>query len=258
MNEPQSSPNSSYFDSADWYDRGINWEARLTREIPVLREVLGRPGGLGLLDAGCGTGRQAVAMAQAGYRVTGVDASEEMLRVAADRGRDAGVDVAWVCTRYETLAESLNRSFDGVYCIGNSLAAAQTAEAVEQAIRNFAGVLRGGGRLFVQVLNFDAMRAQPVNVRGPRVHTVDGVEYVSYRHFHFEAARVVITNVTMWKDETWRHWTHSGCLYPVGREELQRWACDAGLRIDDFFSDYQRTPYDPQRDADLIVLATKT
>ena len=109
------------------------------------------------------------------------------------------MDVAWVCTRYEALAESLGRTVDGVYCIGNSLAAAQTAGAVEQAIRNFAGVLRCGGRLFVQVLNFDAMRTQPVNVRGPRVRTVGKTEYVSYRHFHFEAARAVVTNVTMWK-----------------------------------------------------------
>ena len=35
-----------------------------------------------LLDAGCGTGRQAAALARAGYQVEMVDASEELLAIA--------------------------------------------------------------------------------------------------------------------------------------------------------------------------------
>ena len=35
-----------------------------------------------LLDLGCGTGKPALLLAQAGYRVTGVDRSEEMLAAA--------------------------------------------------------------------------------------------------------------------------------------------------------------------------------
>ena len=67
---------ASIFESADWYDRGIDWDARLGREIPFLRDVMGPPGQLGLLDAGCGTGRHAVAMAREGYRVVGLDSGQ--------------------------------------------------------------------------------------------------------------------------------------------------------------------------------------
>ncbi len=69
------------FTHAEWYDQSINWATRFQCEIPVLVHVLGPPGG-GLLDAGCGSGRQVCALAKRGYHVVGVDASEEMLAVA--------------------------------------------------------------------------------------------------------------------------------------------------------------------------------
>ena len=50
------------------------------------------PPGARILDAGCGTGRVGVRLAELGYRVVGVDADAEMLEVA--RGHDA--EVTWV------------------------------------------------------------------------------------------------------------------------------------------------------------------
>jgi ubiquinone/menaquinone biosynthesis C-methylase UbiE len=52
-----------------------------------LGDVEGRP----LLDVGTGTGRAAIGLARRGARVTGVDASAEMLRVARARAAEAGV-----------------------------------------------------------------------------------------------------------------------------------------------------------------------
>ena len=64
------------FTSAEWYDRTINWAARLAREIPVLIEMFGPPGEGGLLDAGCGPGHQARELATRGYRVIAADLGE--------------------------------------------------------------------------------------------------------------------------------------------------------------------------------------
>ena len=59
----------------------------------VIAEFLGPLGGLKLLDVGTGTGRAAIALARRGARVTGVDASREMLEVARTRALAAGADV---------------------------------------------------------------------------------------------------------------------------------------------------------------------
>jgi ubiquinone/menaquinone biosynthesis C-methylase UbiE len=47
------------------------------------------------LDVGCGAGREAIFLAQHGLDMIGVDLSEEALRIAAERAKEAGVQVDW-------------------------------------------------------------------------------------------------------------------------------------------------------------------
>jgi SAM-dependent methyltransferase len=256
--EHKGSESSCIFDSARWYEVSIHWAARLEREIPVLRKVLGPPGELGVLDAGCGTGHQTVAMAQAGYRMTGLDASEAMLRLASARAAEAGVHVAWAGCAYDGLPDAVTHLFDGVYCIGNSLAAAGSADGVRGALAAFAAVLRPGGRLFVQILNFAAMREESPCVRGPRVARVDGTEYVSVRVFQFAGDHVDVVNSTIWKEaDAWRQQAGGGRLYPATLDEMRDWLTECGFRVEGAEGDYQRTPFDPSRSGDLIIVATR-
>ena len=251
-------------ESVDWYDRGINWEARFGRELPLICDVLGPPGSGGVADAGCGTGRHAVALARRGYSVTGIDLSEAMIEAAQHHADESGVEVRLECCPFDELAQRVDRGVDGVICIGNSLAAAGTEQAARQAVHNFAEVLRPGGRLFLQVLNFPPMREEVPCVRGPRVTTVNGVEYVSVRLFDFlpdpasgRHGRVAVTNVTMWHEDTWRQRSHRGTVYPITLDELSRWCEAAGLDVLDTFGAYDRTPFDPAGSVDLILVAER-
>jgi SAM-dependent methyltransferase len=55
--------------------------AGFTDDLPLVEAYAQRTGGP-LLELGCGTGRLLVPLAKAGYHVTGVDISSEMLRIA--------------------------------------------------------------------------------------------------------------------------------------------------------------------------------
>lgn len=66
-----------------------------------------------VLDAGCGTGRVAIEVAQHGIEVVGVDRDASMLQTARDRGPD----VTWVEGDLATL--DLGRTFDIVLMAGN-------------------------------------------------------------------------------------------------------------------------------------------
>jgi len=48
-----------------------------------------------ILELGCGTGRITIPLASNGFKVTGLDVSEPMLRRARAKGSDEGVGVTW-------------------------------------------------------------------------------------------------------------------------------------------------------------------
>jgi SAM-dependent methyltransferase len=73
------------------------WESRDVEETwrPILHSEPGlRPGRA--LDIGCGSGRDALYLANRGWRVTAVDFSQEALATARRRGTEEGAEVEWV------------------------------------------------------------------------------------------------------------------------------------------------------------------
>jgi SAM-dependent methyltransferase len=257
QNETDFTDVAELFGRAKWYDRTIDWPSRLAREIPVLADVFGPPGDGGILDAGCGTGRQACALAERGYRVTGADISEEVLDVARRNAKETSQPVPFVLTPYATLHDDAGGGYDGLYCIGNGLAAAETFEAASQAVAQFARCLRPGGRLVIQILNFHTMRDEAPCIRGPTVATVDGVEYVSVRHFQFSGDSVEVTRITLFKEMSWKCGTRIGTFCVISPTQLREWSNLAGLRIDETWGSYNREPFDVNRSTDLLVVATR-
>ena len=69
-----------------------------------------------ILDVGTGTGRGAILLASRGARVTGVDASAEMLAVARRRAQESNVEVAFAQGDAHAL-DYPDRSFDAVVCL---------------------------------------------------------------------------------------------------------------------------------------------
>jgi len=242
---------------AQWYDLSIDWNARMKREIPVLTEVFGPPGGGGVLDAGCGSGHQVAALSQKGYRVVGADLNEEMLAVARSVASSAGVSPTFVQTAYTDLAARLGSGFDAVYCLANSLAASGSRASVREAVEQFSKCLRLGGRLFVQVLNFPTMRKEVPCVKGPRVTKVGGVEYISARNFAFDDDGAMVSNITCWNDGGWKCHAQGRRLYPVTLDELRSFCGEANLRIDAVWGNYAKEPFDPDRSVDVIVVGTR-
>ena len=57
-----------------------------------------------ILDVGCGTGRHAIELAKRGYRVTGIDLSQDQLARAKEKAKEAGVSVAFLRKDARTFA----------------------------------------------------------------------------------------------------------------------------------------------------------
>jgi S-adenosylmethionine-dependent methyltransferase len=81
---------------------------RITRSFP--------PPPARILDAGGGSGVVAVPLASLGYAVTQLDPSDGMLRVAARRIQDAGIDVRAVAGSIDDLTASAPGPYDAICC----------------------------------------------------------------------------------------------------------------------------------------------
>jgi SAM-dependent methyltransferase len=85
-------------------------------QAEVLARFLDPVAGRTVLDVGTGTGRAAIALALRGARVTGVDASDEMLSVARRRASSAGAAVSFARGDVHAL-QFAEREFDAVVCL---------------------------------------------------------------------------------------------------------------------------------------------
>lgn len=107
-------------------------------------DALGLQEGSRLLDAGCGTGQYAIAFAQRGARVTGVDIAPAMIERARANGEAAGVDVEWRVGDTARLAEPF-----AVYHAIHAQKSLHFSPDVAATLCEFRRVLRPGGRLLV-------------------------------------------------------------------------------------------------------------
>jgi len=74
-----------YDGQAEWFDREFATGPRAAVPREVLLRLIGDGQGQ-LVDVGCGTGAFSAALAERGWTVTGVDISEDQLRLARQRG----------------------------------------------------------------------------------------------------------------------------------------------------------------------------
>jgi SAM-dependent methyltransferase len=72
-----------------------------------------------ILELACGTGRVTVALAQAGFDVTGIDNAEGMLREARRKSAEAGVEIEWIQADMRDF--DLGRTFSLIILPANTL-----------------------------------------------------------------------------------------------------------------------------------------
>jgi SAM-dependent methyltransferase len=156
------------------------WAYDLLSDRPVAAECAaiaahftdrGRPPGARVLDAGSGTGRYSLELSRLGYRVTGLDASPDLLAVA--RRQPGAGSVTFLTADLTRLPPS--PQYDAVLCRGvlNDLVEDRDRR---DAFLGFGRVLVAGGVLVLDVRDWEATARrktrEPVHER--RVETGQG------------------------------------------------------------------------------------
>jgi SAM-dependent methyltransferase len=132
-----------YDSLADLYDL----EYAHDYDLPFWLALAEREGGP-MVEWGAGTGRIAIPLAEAGYDVTGVEVSEEMV----ERGRTKSKSVEWV--RGDMRGVKLGRRYGLAVCAFNSFLCLLSVDDALAFLRNAREHLEPGGLLGIEVSAF--------------------------------------------------------------------------------------------------------
>lgn len=248
------------------YDRFVNWQERLTYELPFLEQVLNsiptpEGGKLNLLDTACGTGMHAIALAQRGYEVAGSDLSSKMIAQARQNADRAGVQV-----RFETIGFGEQtvvfgeKRFDAVFCLGNSLPHLLTEDDVLRTLTDFFNLLRSPGVLLIQNRNFDRVLQTRQREMEPQSVCEGDREWIFIRFYDFLADGLIRFNfltLSRQSNQPWEQKWQSSLLRPLIATELDKLLKEVGFSSIKFLGNLAREPFDPDLSPNLVGVAYK-
>jgi ubiquinone/menaquinone biosynthesis C-methylase UbiE len=174
-------PSRETFESM--YTGKAPWD--IGRPQPAFVEVADRVTGT-VLDAGCGTGENALFFAERGHPVLGIDFLEGPIQEARRKAEARGLNAEFV--RMDALAlEGLDRQFDSV--IDSGLFHVFSDEDRSRYVAGLAHVIKPGGRLFLICFSDEEPGTQGprrVSERELRGSFADGWEIEEIRPARFE------------------------------------------------------------------------
>lgn len=255
-----------YDDFSTDYDHFVNWPERLAAELPFIEGRSQAVGACRVLDAACGTGMHAIALAQRGYKVVGTDLSARMIERARNNARTAGVNVRFEVAGFGELTGVFSPSisvwkggggnFDAVLCLGNSLPHLLTPPDLAAVLADFAACLRPRGLLLIQNRNFDAVMSRGERWMGPQAYREGETEWMFLRFYDFEPGGPLIFNVVTLRREGAGDWSQQVAttrLWPLRQEKLVAALEVAGFGEIVCWGDMQGNLFELESSGNLVI-----
>lgn len=199
-----------------------------------------------VVDVGCGRGRHARIFARRGYRVTGVDLSEEAIADARDQARQEGLDARFM--QGDMRDPVCDGCADGVVNLFTTFGYFENDAENQRALAAMTTALRPGGWFLQDFLN----APQVIDTLKPAdTHTVNGVTIQQRRWIEDDRINKRIRLERDGRTETYRE---SVRLFTL--EELTHMYEAVGLDLVETYGNYDGSPYTP-KSARLLLQARK-
>ena len=121
-------------------------------ECDFIEQEIKQDKSLKILDIGCGTGRHAIELTKRGYNVTGVDLSEDQIKRAREKAKEAGVTIDF------QIQDARNLPFDSEFDLAIMLCEGgfslmETDEMNFEILKNATKSLKNNGKFIFTTLN---------------------------------------------------------------------------------------------------------
>lgn len=250
--------NTDYYNilAEDYHLLYRDWEATMERDGLMLRRWFKDRNIVTVLDASCGTGTQAIALAQIGYRVLASDPSANMLQKARANAELYGVSdrIHFLQAGFLDIARMTDGDLDAIVTKGDAFPHLITDWEIEETLNGFYRLLRPGGTVLIGMLDFEPLLEERPRFMPGRVHDPaanEGERIVVFEVWDWDEGppRIVTKNKFIVRGEGENYATR---IYPVKCrpltvEEVQVVLLEAGFVDIEIIHDR----------SELVMIATK-
>lgn len=226
-----------------------------TRDVNLIRSLIGKGAPIRVLEPFCGTGRILIPLALDGHTLVGLDQAVGMLRRGGDKiaALDAPVSERISLAAADVIQDPWPGGFDLVLLGGNCFYELAAAEEQERCVAAAAGALKPGGYLYVDNDHMEGELAASWRQAGVRPGFPSGV--------CADGTRLESTTEVVWwdgpnrlarfrrrtriiaPDGTSAEVKYEQVKHPVSAEEVRGWLSAYGFKILRTYGNHAGDPY---------------
>jgi methyltransferase type 11 len=197
-----------------------------------------------VLDVGAATGNLTAYLLSQDYEVTAIDLSDRLIAKAAEKGI--------VVQKLNMLNIDELSTFDNIVCIGNTLPHLDSKASVQLFLQKAYGQLTQGGKLILQLVNFQKYFAQQ---QGDYLGNLPLIanDKVKFERFYYLNKEGKIRFKTILDDTI----ENEELLQPIFADELIQWLTQIGFQTINLYGNFKKDPFDPNASMALIIVAEK-
>ncbi len=208
-----------------------------------LRRFIDLEGIKSVLDVGCGTGSFCLEASEWGLTCLGLDLSREMIGIARRKSEERGSRAEFMQADMLDLSSVPGR-FDGVLCLGNTLAHLTTEGQLKQALEQFGAK---GNNLLIQLVNYDRVLAKKITELS-EIRTADLVFRRYYRHLENG-----LIEFSMQLERGTEKTGGVNILAPLAKEGLERAFASTGWKAVSWWGSFSGEVWSPDSPATVVA-----
>ncbi len=238
-----------------YYENLVNWKKRLSSEGPFICNILKEAHAKKVLDAGCGIGKHVLYFRKEGFDAYGADLNPLHYNRAKELAAIEGPEVMFFHEDMKTLENQGNETYDAVLTLGNTLSSIGF-EGVPQVFASFHRVLKSGGMIMGQVLNYDSFDGEDFS--DVRSAFIEGREIINIKTFHFEEDHIlVLLNAVTKTDDKWESMVSTTKMYQLGTVFTEKTLAGLGFENIRFYGSLKGDPFEADHSKDMVFVAVK-
>ena len=200
-----------------------------------------------VLDIGSGTGTFALEISQTGVRVLGVDLNDEMVRISKNKAQELGSTASFSTADMRDLSR-INEKFDGVFCLGNTLAHVSGEIELKEVLAQFG---EKGTYLLVQTVNYDRILAKQIK----ELPIIKTSHLTFYRYYIYRSDGLLDFTMKIEFEDTRQVVSGINLLFPIKCDRLKRALLETGWEVSGLWGNFDKDAW--TEDSPATVLAAK-